>query len=315
MSTNLELSPEPAWGAVLIEQLRAVGIAIRREFIALVVILFGSGIFFTWFSVTFREYGDFPFQPNQVVAMVLVAVVIPLAVWKSEKPERRTYLWSLPLLRRSGHVAKLVSGWLWTMLAVALVTLWWWAVAVATDSLVWERSIYIARNDLAPGSNLELVGDLASYVYPLPGWLLLVPFGLATVLYLVGSAVVLATNHPFRWALGLWCFALAIGGLNELGQDAELRELREANVDERRILDELLDQDRFLERLLGNEAAYGIENLFDPEISRPEDIPGTIVGPRNVQRGNFSNWLTSIGLWGGLALLAAYAAAARHREP
>lgn len=317
MSTNLELSPEPARGAVFLEELRAVGLGMRRELIALAVIVLGSGLLFSWLVFYYDEKESFPFQPDRVIAFVIVAIVIPLGVWRAENPERRTYLWSLPLSRRSGHVAKLVSGWFWTMLATALIPLWWWAMALVTNSLVWERPIYIERMDLADGSSLELVGGIATYVYSLPGWLLLVPFGFATILYLAGSTLALATNHPFRWGIGLWCLGMALGGLAELGQDAELKEIVERTggaIDYNTYLEQVADEDRFLERLFGNEAPYGLQNLMDPEVSRPEVIPGTN-GPRDVRRADLSNWLSSMALWGGLALLATYLASTKHRDP
>jgi hypothetical protein len=59
--------------------------------------------------------------------------------------------------------------------------------------------------------------DFYVHRWPMEAWLWMVPFATATAAYLVGSAVALATDHPWRWYAGfVLCWALlAMAGLRE----------------------------------------------------------------------------------------------------
>lgn len=313
MSAKVELHPRPNWTAVVLEEVKAVGLGLRREFVAIVVFLVGFGAFFIALTSQPGFSDEHNFQPDILLPAILLSLVAPLAVWKSESPRRRTYLWSLPLSRRTGHLAKLASGWIWLMAALALYMLWSWGMALATDGLVWERAMTIYQ-PIDAGSAPLRAGEGQRFVYPMARWLLVVPFGAATLMYLLGSILVLSSNHPLRWAAGIWIAVLAVGGMAELSEDSQIYRTRDA-TESGQIVNPVVNQEPgILQRLLESDSPYGMENLVMPEVRRPERIPGTDL-TLDVSRGNFSHWLTSITLWGGLVLLGAYVAAGRHRDP
>lgn len=313
MSMEMQLSPEPTRGVVLVEQLRTVGLGLRKEAVVFSLLLAGLGTLLLRMLSRPGVLGNFDFQPGAVVNFMVLAAVTPIFVWRAESPERRTYLWSTPVSRRSGQVLKLASGWLWTMLGVGGIVAWGWAMALITDGLIWAREHRIEMADLTADAAFEVVGGIALYQYQLPAWLMLVPFALATILYLGSSVVVLSTNHPQRWAAILLGVVLGVYMLDQAGEAAERRVLT-ASLGRTPLYSEIADEDRFLERLLGREAPYGLTNLVDPEPSVSEVIPGTNK-PLSVRRANLSNWLSATAIWGGLALLAASIAAFWHRDP
>ena len=301
MSTKMELAPQPAWGAVALEEIRAVGISLRWAFIGIAVLLSGLGAFFTLLSVDAEARGGraiFPFIPDILTVGTLLALAVPLAVWRSETPEKRTYLWSLPLSRKGAHLPKLLAGWVWVMVATAIYILWVWAVALLTNGPVWE--VQMAARGSFPG-----------YSYGYDWWLLLVPFASATVLYALGSIFVVAMNYPLRWAAGFWLVLVLFLFVDEIAKDRRMEEMQAAGMTAEEIYP-AVQQGTLLAKLLTPEKPWGMFNVVDPSVRVEEPIQGEM---RPVEHGRLTHWLTATALWGGLTLIALYIASAAFREP
>jgi hypothetical protein len=297
MSTNLSLAPRPSLGAVAMEELRAVGVAVRREFTLVIAALLGFGGFFAWLSA--HSDDRFYFQPDILAPAMLVPLIVPLAVWRSENPERRTYLWSLPVSRKTTHLLKLTAGWMWAMAAVAIYIVWAWGLAVITGGPVWD--VQMAARGSFPG-----------YSYSLEWWLLLVPFTAATVTYLFGSLFTLTMNYPLRWAIGLWIVVYLSALLADTAYGMRIQEMIDAGMTEDEIEAAAEENLPLISKLFDDDQPYGLSSVFDPTVGREESIHGIT---RTVQRGRLDYWLTATALWGGVSIVAAYLASAKFREP
>jgi hypothetical protein len=311
MATKMELVPQPAWGAVALEEIRAVGLSLRWAFIGVAVLLSGLGVFLTGLSLYAEAHGSraiFPFIPDILTVGTLVALAAPLAVWRSEAPEKRTYLWSLPLSRKGAHLPRLLAGWVWVMVATAIYILWVWAVALLTHGPVWE--VKMAARGSFPG-----------YSYGYDWWLLLVPFTSATVFYALGSIFAVTMNYPLRWAAGFWLILFLFLFVDEIAKDRRMEEMQAAGMTAEEIY-AAVQQGTLLAKLLTPENPWGMFNVVDPIPRGVESVlpdRGPDVDPLRrvlpVVHGNLAHWLTATALWGGLCLIAAYLAAARFREP
>jgi len=182
MDTTL-LHPLPRRGAVLREQLRTVGLSLRRE---AVLAGGGMGALSAWIlAVNARSPSStIALVPDAMVPAVLVALLAALLVWKGEDPARRGYHWSLPVDHADHALAKALSGWAWLMAAIGGYVAWLGLMALATGGDLGVESRW--------GMHGRVYDDVAA-------WRWLVPFAGATILYLFGTALALASRHPWRW--------------------------------------------------------------------------------------------------------------------
>ena len=110
----------PAMKTVWIEQLRVVGLAIRREgALAALVLALGSlaliafGRMPALQAMVDGEMGEFVFDPGEPpwgFFAVLAALLLPLVVWKGERRFGDTPLWSLPVDHRRHALRRLPAG-------------------------------------------------------------------------------------------------------------------------------------------------------------------------------------------------------------
>jgi len=107
--------------------------------------------------------------------------VIPFGVWRSEDPARRSYHWAMPVARTPHTLMKTASGWLWLMVAVAVYLLYIVALSLVVSAIT---------GDPRGGRSVT-------------AWQWVIPFTSATVAYLLGSAAVIASDHPWRWIMGV----------------------------------------------------------------------------------------------------------------
>jgi hypothetical protein len=168
------LNPMPTWGAVAREQFRSVGLALRREGVAAAGLMTLVTVW-TAFQQA-QPYHDVgvPFSPSVGMPASVLALLVPMAVWKGEDPGRRGYHRAMPVSHAAHAVMRSLSGLAWMLAGVAAYFSWLWALSAAT-------------------------GGSAGFYKP---YLWVVPFVAATVMYLFGSALTLATTHPWRWLGG-----------------------------------------------------------------------------------------------------------------
>jgi hypothetical protein len=209
-------APAPRWAEVAGEQLRAVAGGAWWEMAAGAALLVLLPVpMLIHHARTPGHVADMQFAPVALLC-VLVGLFAPMAVWKGEGPARRGYFWSLPVNRSRHALVKVAAGWGLTMAAVGVLLLWG---ALLAWMMGGEMSLGDTRVPLRP--HLEVPNptpaDFLVHPWPMEPWLWTVPFAATTAAYLVGSAVALSTDHPWRWYAGfVLCGALlAMAGLHE----------------------------------------------------------------------------------------------------
>jgi hypothetical protein len=180
--TDLILHPTPRFRDVVREQVRVVGLSIRREALVGAVVLgivtiaividIVRGSMATWFD------------SDEWFEVAIAAFLFPFAVWLREKRFGPAFLWTLPVDRRRLALAKVFAGWVWLMSALAVVVFWHRGLAV------------VAR--VTDAKTIPLIAFIG-----------------ATAAYLFGSALVLGLRHPMRWLLGSVGVFVLLGMLNE----------------------------------------------------------------------------------------------------
>lgn len=181
MQSNLH--PTPRGRDVVREQVRIVGLGLRREALAAAVVLgvvtlvigidFVHGRAATWFD-----------SNGEWLGIVLASFVFPFAIWRRERRFGPAFLWTLPVDRRRLALAKVFAGWVWLMTALIFFGVWQLALAV-------------------------LYGVTEKQIIP-P-----VAFAGASTMYLFGSALVLGLRHPLRWLLGTLGVLFLLGMLTD----------------------------------------------------------------------------------------------------
>lgn len=203
----------PRWGAVVREQLRTVGTAVRLELIvaATLLLLFSAIVLFLhWMTPGHRTDGQFP---EMMLLVVVLGLFAPMAVWKGEQPSRRAYLWTLPVERSRHTLVKVFAGWAWLMAAVGAYVLWALAIAQATGGTLSMGTTQLPLGPIPAGAEFS-AAHYFTHPWPVPGWAWLVPFASATATYLLGSIVVLSSDHAWRWYAGLvlgWGLMVGMG--------------------------------------------------------------------------------------------------------
>lgn len=281
--------PTPRWPAVLREQFRAVGIAVRRD-VALLALLLGA-VTVLIALVHFHDPRDnFDFVPEVAFPAVLLGLLAPMAVWKGEEPSRRSYLWAMPVDRGHHTVMKTLNGWAWFMALVGAYLLWALAMAVLTGGEIGVEGVRVAMREGVPPTP----ADMHTVWWTIPAWQWLTPFTGATITYLLGSILVLSSDHPWRWFAGIIFGFFLLAGLAEAGEMP------------------------WLERALGSlvEGRWG----FEPALFGTIDTTDTLTTPagRRVEllrsMPALRAWLTAMPLWLALGAVGVTIAAYRHQE-
>lgn len=184
-----------SFAALLAEQMRAVGLALYREAAlaaaALTLICVSSLV------VALKDHDRLLVAPELLQPSLLVAMLLPYAVWKGDPVFGRAFLWTLPVRRQHAAVAKVIAGAVWMLLAM-LVTL----AALTLVSLISGGTIGFADMRYVDGGTGTIAGA-ARVAWVTPAWMWLMPFAGALLFYLLSSAALLGLRHPVRWAAGI----------------------------------------------------------------------------------------------------------------
>ena len=180
--TGTTLHSRPRWRDVVLEQVRIVGVCLRREALVVGVVL---GIVTLVIAVNIvRGTAASWFDSDEWAQVAFAGFFLPFAVWRSDKRFAPAFLWTLPVDRRRLALTKVFAGWVWLMTAAVLYFLW--QLTLATLSGV-------------PGAEAQSG----------------VAFIGLTATYLFGSALVLGLRHPLHWLLGMVALLFFLGLLND----------------------------------------------------------------------------------------------------
>jgi hypothetical protein len=168
------LHPVPRRADVALEQVRAVGMSLRREGAAAAGVLALVGTVIAWDQLHGAYSARVDLNPGMLVPAAVLALLLPVAVWKGEGPERRGYHHAMPVDRGVHAVTRTLAGLAWMLAALGAYFGWLALAAALTGGFVREVPAF-------------------RWVAPVTG---------AVVLYLLGSALALRVAHPWRWLGG-----------------------------------------------------------------------------------------------------------------
>jgi hypothetical protein len=198
------LKPLPRWAPIAREQFLVLSVALRREAIAFVLILLALSLLLGWEYARAAARGQAPGQwtlvPFSYFAAVFIGVFAPVAIWKGDEPARRGYHWAMPVDSWRHSLVKASGGWIWMLAAVLVFAAWLTALGWLTGG---EFGVQRAGNLGAEAIAAMPPADQARATWQAPGWQWITPLTGATVAYLFATALVLFSDHPWRWIVGL----------------------------------------------------------------------------------------------------------------
>lgn len=218
----------PAMKAVWKEQLRVVGLAIRREgALAAAALVLGSIAFVAVIRIPALRrlaeaegaMGELVLDPGSgdppwSLFAVFVALILPLGVWKGERRFGDTPLWSLPVDHRRHALTKVAAGWIWLLAILGSAFVWVTLTVLASGGTLGVDEVRLLIVDPV-GARAGTAGATDPMSWTTPWWEWVLPFTAATAAYLLASTLLLATPRPLFWAVGLWVVVLAVVGVAE----------------------------------------------------------------------------------------------------
>ena len=207
---NPDVARVPTWRTVAIEQIRLVGLRYRAAGAFLLALGVLVGAVFVWYlraagtgaiairtialsnhalsaqarSKLVRPLEPLPFiyAPEICTVLVVLALLLPIAMWQDEPPARRDYHRVMPLATSTHTLLRVLAGWYWMMLLTVLYLL---AVVTVPAIVGW------------------LPGALPVTIHYMRWWEWVVPFTAVTVAYLFASAAAVGARRPLVWVGGI----------------------------------------------------------------------------------------------------------------
>lgn len=187
---------------------------------------------------------------------------------------------------------KVGAGWAWLMSALGAALLWIVLITLLGGGTFGADEVRLVLDPSEPSGTRTIQ-------WTTPWWQWLALFTGATALYLLGSALLLATEHPWRWVAGAALLVFVLWLPDEGGRAAWLNRAWDAAAYHVSLgpygLDTLLTA--------GTE---GLEIVRRPPSGEPELAWRELPGP--------GRWARATLLWTGLGLAAVFGAASRHRQ-
>lgn len=223
--TDGTIGRTPAMKAVWMEQLRVVGLAIRREagLAGLVVALASLAVIATSrlpvlqaiFNEDMHELVFDPAVSPWMFLPVLAALLLPLVVWKGERRFGDTPMWSMPVDHRRHALLKVGAGWVWLMVILGAAFVWATLTTLVSGGALGVDEVRLLLLDPA-GAPAGTPGSMESVNWTTPWWQWVLPFTSASAAYLLASTLMLSTARPVFWAVGLWVAGAVVLGIGEI---------------------------------------------------------------------------------------------------
>lgn len=299
LSTTLPTTQHvrPRTGAVLREQVRAVGLVLRTPALVAAALLALATVLSA--RQLLEGAGPFGFHPEMSMVPGMAGLLLPLLVWRGEQRFGPGFLWTLPVDRRQHALAKVAAGWVWLMAAVALLFLWLLALTLLSGgNPLAEETLRMLPGAIAGGQGVDPAALGSQRVAPQP-LLWLVPFTAASSTYVLASALMLGLRHPLRWLAGT---VLGIFLVISVGQAVRAGWL-------------VAGMERLLQTLFVGR--YGLDALLTARTeSLHTEVTLTTGETVGVWRAlpHLGPWALATLLWLAAGLLALWVAASRHRE-
>ena len=199
MSTSMHATP--SMRAVLAEQVRFVGLAVRRD------AAIGAALLAALLVIPFHDQ-PINFTRDIGVWFALLGLIAPFAIWK--RLDGDGHLWTLPVEHRRLALTGVFAGWCWLMVAAAALLAWAALIVLRTDGeLVSEQTRAVLKGSGPLADPLDPV-RVSMVDWRTPAWYWVLPFTAATVTYLFGSAVMLCASSLRRWLGGAALILLLI---------------------------------------------------------------------------------------------------------
>jgi hypothetical protein len=145
--------PLPRLRAVLLEQVRATGLALRGPALIAAALLALLTLWVALQSVSTGVDVSLNAWPTQLPG--LVGALLPIAVWARDERFGPGFLWTLPVDRRRHALTKVLAGWVWLMGGVALFVLWLLALTLATGGRVLPETLHVLPFQVAAAGPID----------------------------------------------------------------------------------------------------------------------------------------------------------------
>lgn len=294
-----ELHPTPRPRDVVLEQVRAAGLALRRPAIAVAALAVLATLLFVIEIVAEGAVVDF--HPEHWILPGLLGFLLPIGIWKGQARVGSGLFWALPVERRRHALTRVLAGWVWLLGGVAVFVLWLLALVLLSGGnvLAEETLRFIPSSSIAPGAvDPGAVRTVRWTPHPL---LWLVPFTAATATYLLSSALALGTTLRgiIQAVLPLALLTFVIGVVGQLSGSEWL----------------IFAPSRVMRWVLYE--PYGLAMLLT---ASTEFLALDVTLPTGetalIGRGapDLGRWATATLVWTATGLGALWVAASRHRE-
>jgi hypothetical protein len=199
--TSTTFHPTPRTRDVLLAQIRAVPLTPSGSVLVTMAVVALATLFITIESLKTGE--AIAFHPEHQMLPGIVGLLLPILVWRGEQTFGASFLWTLPVDRWRHALAKAFAGWVWLMGGVALFVLWSLAVTLLSGgNILAEETLRVLKSSSFLASRTLDPAAVATVSWTPQPLLWLAPFTSATAMYLLASALALATRHPLRWIVG-----------------------------------------------------------------------------------------------------------------
>lgn len=296
--TSTTFHAAPRTRDVLWAQIRAVGSAPQGPALAAMAVVALATLLITIESLKTGKV--IAFHPEHHWLPGIVGLLLPIAVWRGEERFGGSFLWTLPVDRLRHALAKVFAGWVWLMGGVALFVLWSLALTLLSGgNILAEETLRVLTSFSFPASRTLDPAAVETVRWAPEPVLWLAPFTSATAMYLLASALGLATRHPLRWIVGSAIVIFSVSGVGEAANAVWLVNILE----------------HLLESLF--EGPYGLDALLTARTTFLSNQATLPTGDRvAVWRAlpDAGHWAMATLLWTGAGLVALVAAASRHRE-
>ena len=308
MTQAAAIHPRPAFGAVLLEQVRTVGLSLRREAALAAAVV--AALTVVILQDVLPDGHPIHFQPDGLLLVAVVGLTLPFAVWRRERLYDGGYLWTLPVARPRHALAKALAGLVWLAASGAAFFAWLFALSLISGGGVGaDETRYLINGD--PSVVLRSVPSegeirylpapgapdaLSPFRWRTPGWAWFTPVTAGLAAYLIGTAWMIGLKRPLLAAAACVLAFLAVLFVME--------ELLETNFIEA-VFAPLVTGPYGLEAALGG----GSESL-PIHIRQPDGaFSQAWIAPPSGAR-----WAAATAVWTAAGALALSAALFRHRE-